>query len=99
MSAKYVFHPLAQGEYEDSLEWYLKRSPQAARNFVNAVNEVLEKICETPYRWRNEFEHFHELALKKYPFVIIYSIEEDGKLVVICAVHHFKKESAKKYRT
>ena len=98
MAWRYKLHPLAQEEYESSVSWYLKRSFNAASNFVDAVETAFIYICSDPKRCRNEYKHYYELVLDKYPFTIVYAIEESRKLVVIIAVYHQKREPSQKYR-
>ena len=98
MSYQYILHELAQKDYETSLQWYSERSSQAAGNFVTAVNDVLQLICEYPTRWLNKYKNYHEISLKKYPFTIIYRIETGKQLVIISSIYHHKKKPKKKYR-
>lgn len=98
MSYSYVLTPAAQIDYEESLLWYLERSETAALNFVAAIDNTINLICEHPKRWRNTYKNFRELSLKKYPFAIIYIIEEDTKMVVITAIYHHKRIPNKRYR-
>ena len=67
MPYRYILLDHAQKEYETSLEWYTKRSPKAAENFMMAMDNALQLICEYPIRWRNTYKDYHELGLKKYP--------------------------------
>lgn len=98
MSYSYVLTPTAQVDYEESLLWYLERSETAALNFVAAIDNTINLICEHPKRWRNPYKNFRELSLKKYPFAIIYIIEEDPKVVVITAIYHHKRMPNKRFR-
>ena len=98
MSYRYVFHAAAQQDYEDAVIWYAEKSLQAAENFVTAVDQTLILICEYPRRWRNEYKKFRELGVKKYPYTIIYTIEEPQQLIVITSIYHHKRNSKKKYR-
>jgi plasmid stabilization system protein ParE len=98
MSYSYVLTSAAQLDYEESLLWYLERSETAALNFVAAVNDTIQLICNHPQRWRNSYKNFRELSLKKYPFAIIYIIEEDAKMVVITAIYHHKRIPNKRFR-
>ena len=98
MSHSHEFHPAAQKEYEAGLKWYKKRSLLAAENFVTAVDETLVRICRRPLWWRNAFKNYHELGVKKYPYTIIYVVEETKGLVLVTAVHHHKRNPKKKYR-
>jgi len=98
MAYKYIIHELAQQEYETSLQWYAERSKRAAENFITAVNDALQLICESPTRWRNSYKKFYELGLKKYPFTIIYTIEPGKQLIIISSIYHYKRNPKKRYR-
>ena len=97
MIYKYSFFAQAQKDYEESLKWYLKRSEQAAVGFIDAVDFALQQICIHPLRYRNTYKHYYEIGLKKYPFVIIYSIEREEKLIVIWKIFHYKRNPKKKF--
>ncbi len=60
MIFSYRFHPIAQEEYEDSVSWYLKRSLNAATNFVEVVDKALLDICKDPNRNKNEYKNYYE---------------------------------------
>jgi plasmid stabilization system protein ParE len=98
MIYKYILHEHAQKDYEGSIKWYLKRSSQAADNFIKAVDNTLKLICEDPTRWRNTYKNFHELGLRKFPFTIIYEIDLQNELVIVSAIYHHKRNPRKKYR-
>ncbi len=98
MSYAYILHKHAQQDYEQSLEWYMERSVEAAEKFVIAIDNALQLICDNPTRWRNKYKNFHEISLKKYPFTIIYTIDEDKSLVVVSSIYHHKRNPQGKYR-
>jgi plasmid stabilization system protein ParE len=98
MAFQYRLHPLAQEEYESSVSWYLKRSVRAATNFVNAIDKGLASICNDPKRYRNEYKNYYEFNTQKYPFTIVYTIEESLHIVLIIAVYHQKRQPENKYR-
>lgn len=98
MSYVYILHKYAQNDYETSLQWYEERSEQAADNFIKAINDALVLICENPGRWNNKYKNFHEFKLKKYPFTIIYTIDETDKEIIVSAIYHNKRSPKKKYR-
>lgn len=98
MSYKYQFHEPGQKDYEATLLWYLEQSEKAALGFINAVDDAIDKICNYPVRYRNTYKHFYEIGLRKYPFVIIYSIEEDIQSVIIWKIFHYKKDPKKNIR-
>jgi plasmid stabilization system protein ParE len=98
MSYTYIIHKHAQKDYEQSLEWYMERSLDAAEKLVQAIDNALQLVSDNPYRWRNKYKNFHEITLKKYPFTIIYTIEEDKSLLVVSSIYHHKRSPKGKYR-
>ncbi len=98
MSYNYILHEHAQKDYEQSLKWYMERSVAATKKFVVAINTALQLICDNSTRWRNKYKNFHEISLEKYPFTIIYTIEEDKAIVVVPSIYHHKRKPKGKYR-
>jgi len=94
----YLLEPSAQSEYEKSLEWYSERSEKASIHFILGIENTLKLICKDPYQFKNAYKTFHELSVKKYPYTIIYSIEEEIKTVVIFSIYHHKRNPKLKYK-
>lgn len=59
------------------------------------MEHTLQLICDNPKRWRNEYRHYRELGLKKYPYVIIYFIEEDIQQVIKNTSFIYKRVNGK----
>ena len=85
-------------EDEEAYNWYEKQSELAADNFKLAVNKGIVAICADPFRNRNFHKNLHELSLKKYPFNIIYFIEEEKNSVTITSIFHHKRNPKKKFK-
>ena len=98
MSFHYILYERAQSDYEAPIKWYFEKSPTAAKGFRDAMDNALKLVCDNPTRWRNTYKHYYELGLKKYPFVVIYSIEADVQIVAVWKIYHHKKNPQKKYR-
>jgi len=97
MSYQYVYEPAALDRFKNTILWYKKRSLKAAENFVLEVEERIKAICANPLRYRNPYKYFREAPLKKYPYSIIYFIDEEEKLIIISSIHHHKQHPRKKY--
>jgi plasmid stabilization system protein ParE len=95
---KYSVHPTAQAEFEASVLWYKERSIKAAANFVSAVHSAIDLICQAPFRWKQEYRDFRSLGLRKYPFTIMYTIDDQNSEVLIMAIYHQKRNPKKKFR-
>ena len=97
MSYKYIYDPIALTEYKDAVSWYNARSKKAAEIFVIEVTKKIGQICSNPFRNRNEYKSFKEISLKKYPYCIVYFVDENTKTVVITSVYHHKRNPTNKY--
>lgn len=98
MTYSYLFDPVAAKEYEQAFNWYEKKSYQAADNFIIRVQDAITAICADPYRYRNGYKNLRELSLKKYPYQVIYYIDDAHSTIVIVSIFHHKQNPKKKYR-
>ena len=97
MAYKYIFDPVAADEYMEAFKWYEKKSIIAADNLILAVQDAISAICADPYRHRNTYKTFRELTVKKYPYYLIYYINDVKKLVIITSLYHHKRNPKRKY--
>ncbi|WP_242056333.1 MULTISPECIES: hypothetical protein [unclassified Nostoc] len=47
---KYVFHPEALTEYAEAVQYYAEQHTEVAQAFINAVEDAVYQIRESPYR-------------------------------------------------
>ena len=87
---KYVFHPTALTEYGEAVEFYAERRVELAQAFINAVEDAIFRIVESPTRWSVVDEDIRRCLTRKFPYGILYTIEEDYILIV--AVMHCSRE-------
>ncbi|MBA3829852.1 MAG: type II toxin-antitoxin system RelE/ParE family toxin [Taibaiella sp.] len=76
----------------------MERSQSAPALFIEAVDHSLYLICEHPDRWRNVYDKYYELGVKKYPFSIVYTIDAEQGLIIIISIYHFSRNPGKKYK-
>jgi plasmid stabilization system protein ParE len=90
MSARnFHFHPSAIDEGVAAARWYRQRSPRAAKQFVDELNSVLDKIIEAPQRWPRFSNGTRKLKLPCFPFAVVYLESEDN--IRILAVAHGRR--------
>ena len=94
----FLFDPAAANEYEEAFAWYEAKSTMAADGFIIEVQEAIEIACAHPVRYRNTYKNLRELTLKKYPFNLIYYINEPVKQIVIVSIYHHKRNPKWKYK-
>ncbi len=98
MSFTVNYQERAIREYETAMEWYRLRSEVAALNFEIAVKEKIDLLRESPGVFKKSYKQFHEVSLKKYPFSIVYIIDEKENRVVISSIFHHKRNPLLKFK-
>src|SRR5271163_3745984 len=87
MIAKRVeYHEGAIADVKSAVDWYRKRSPKAALDFIEELRRSADTIREAPERWPVGKNNTRRFLLWRFPFTIIYS--EEQSIVIIWAVAH-----------
>ena len=89
-----VYRERAIKEFSESLTWYKQRSFQAAENFKLILENTIT-AKENPYQFKKSYKRFYIVKIKKFPFSIVYFIEEVNQLIVIATIFHNKRNSTK----
>jgi plasmid stabilization system protein ParE len=89
--ANVAFLPAAETDYREALAWYQARSPQAAAGFEAAVEVALRRIADAPEQWALCDDRHRFYVLRRYPYSIIYRVENGDVLVV--AVAHARRSA------
>lgn len=87
---KYVFHPEALAEYAEAVRYYTQQRIEVAQAFVDAVEDAVHRIRESPTRWNVLDEDVRRCLTRKFPYGILYTIEQD--YILILAVMHCNRE-------
>ena len=88
----------ARIEYRDSILFYLEEaSAEIASDFDDEIQTTLNLICKTPFLAKEIAPCIRERLVERFPFSIIYSVE-DGEVVVLTIKHHRRKSDHWKRR-
>jgi plasmid stabilization system protein ParE len=87
---KYVFHPEALTEYAEAVEYYLQQGSEVAQAFIDTVENAVYQIRESPARWGVIDEDVRRYLTQKFPYGILYTIEQD--YILILAVMHCSRK-------
>lgn len=93
------FRPRAVKEYLDAITWYKSKSEKAVENFILSIEQTLKRIEKQPDYFRNSYKHFHEAKTAKYPYAIVYFIDEKNHLIIITTLFHQKRNPENKFRS
>jgi plasmid stabilization system protein ParE len=80
------YHQGAAADVKSAVAWYRRRSPKAASDFVEELDRAVATICKGPQRWPIRKGNTRQFLLWRFPFSIIYSVQEG--VIIIWAVAH-----------
>lgn len=83
-------HPAARAELLEAEDWYLHRSPTAAREFVREVDRAVARIMEAPQRYPVTRYGRRRFVLLEFPFDLVYRIAEH-EIEIIAVAHHSRR--------
>ena len=81
--------PDAVQDLREAEAWYWQRSQRAADGFLVEVGRGFALIREAPDRWPVYRASTRRFVLERYPFTIVYRVEDDT--VYVIAVAHAKR--------
>lgn len=84
------FHPEALDEYEAAAAYYAERDPDLQLRFIEAIEDAIARILDSPTRWRVIDEDVRRYVAHVFPYGILYTL--DSNFVLIVAVMHFSRE-------
>ncbi len=73
--------------------WYETQSRGLGSEFVRAIDVALSKIGRTPMLYNVALDEMRRCRLKKFPFGIFFSVEEDHILIV--SIFHSRRDRKK----
>lgn len=85
MALKLSYHNLAEAEIDSSLSWYEERSRQAFDHFRIRLITTLSSIPKFPERFPCVYDEFRSARVKKFPYKVIFRIEQDTIFVIALA--------------
>ncbi len=79
----------AEAEIIANERWYAQRSPAVAEAFIAEVDGAVAGIGESPETWPRYRRGTRRFVLRRFPFSVVYRIEDD--VVYVVAVAHAKQ--------
>ena len=64
----------AQAEIDDAFEWYRVRSPDAAADFLTAVDRALADIAAAPERYPVVRGRLRRVLVVRFPYAVYFKI-------------------------
>ncbi len=87
------FSQLASEDLTEILGWYQNQGVTGLdKRFIEAMSKTLKSLETSPKAHRIVHENVRQAVLKKFPYKIIYTIEENIVEVLIVAVMHQRRD-------
>jgi plasmid stabilization system protein ParE len=83
--------PEAEAEVIANERWYARRSPSAAAAFIAEIDGALARIGESPEAWPPYRGGNRRYILHRFPYSLVYRIDDQDHVVYVVAVAHAKK--------
>lgn len=85
-------------EFQEAAEWYEIRSEGLGEQFQDLVSKKIDSIKEHPERYPKRKSNFRQIALRTFPFIIIYTFYKKEGMIIINSIFHTSRNPRKKYR-
>jgi plasmid stabilization system protein ParE len=80
----------AQQEVDDAVAWYTDQSPRLGMGFLDELDSVIHRITALPYSNPEFSEDLRRCLMRRFPYGIIYGVENQSITVVAVAHLHRK---------
>jgi plasmid stabilization system protein ParE len=87
----YDFHPAAQQELNDTVNYYDNINPDLGDAFLDELDRTLERIKRFPEAWSLLSVNTRCCRMGRFPYSIIYQIQEKETLLIVAVMHWQRK--------
>ena len=87
---KHSFHPEADEEFRKAIEYYEACQYGLGQDFYFEIKHTIGRILRFPQAWPVLHGDIRRCLANRFPYGVLYSIEEDG--VLILAVMHLRRD-------
>ncbi len=86
-----VLDPRAMQDIQQAIDYYDEQELGLGEQFEDFVNECHIKLEQNPF-FQVRYDDIHCLPLKKYPYMIHFSINEQKQLITVMAVFNTARD-------
>jgi plasmid stabilization system protein ParE len=94
---KYSFHPEAEAEFVQAIEYYEECEAGLGYDFAVEVYSAIERTMAYPKAWPIIEEDIRRSLVRRFPYGILYA-EEDEELFIVAVMHLHRDPDYWKHR-
>ena len=83
---KFSFHPEAEAELGEAVDYYEGVEPGLGLDFAAEVNDAIQRAASLPKAWPVMEDGCRRSLVKRFPYGVLYA-EEDGSLYILAVMH------------
>jgi len=83
-----IFSKYAVLELDDAVDFYNQEYPGLGNRFKQEVKKAALRISEYPTAWSIERGDIRKYLLHKFPYKLLYSVEDDHLFIIAVAHQH-----------
>lgn len=87
---KYRFLPAAEIDFLDAIDYYESCREGLGAEFAFEVSCAIERILQYPDAWEQITEHARRCLTSRFPYEMVYALEEGYVLILAVANQHRK---------
>jgi plasmid stabilization system protein ParE len=88
----------ASKEFSNAFVWHDEQQQGLGAVFSNAVQRKLNQISKYPYHYKADYNQYHQALTASFPFLIVYTIDDELKQITVIAIFHTSRNPNKKFR-
>jgi toxin ParE1/3/4 len=89
---KFAFHPEAETELRQAIEYYEERDQTLGQQFAIEVYAAVERAAAHPGMWPLVATGVRRCLVRRFPYGVLYHQDEATDEVLILAVMHLHRE-------
>jgi plasmid stabilization system protein ParE len=94
---KYSFHPEAEAEFVQAIEYYEECEPGLGHDFAVEVHSAIQRTMAYPKAWPLLENDIRRSFAKRFPYGILY-VEEDEEILIVAVMHLHRTPGYWKHR-
>jgi hypothetical protein len=87
---KYRFHPQAEAELNEAVDYYDGCQEGLGLEFAKVVYAAIENICQYPLAWTPLSRNTRRCLLNRFPYGVVY--QSKGDVIIIIAVMQLSRK-------
>ena len=89
MTRRWIVRPLAESDLDHAATWYNDQQSGLGLRFLDAVDQVFERIRVKPMQFPAVSAHVRRALLNTFPYAVYFRVTD--QVVVVLAVLHLRR--------